>query len=231
MTLNHGPRGDRLLTLAAVVATLMAASASAVFYFSSGSPEGAGSVEPPAEVGDWGQYTRMGIRLGPQDAPVTVVVFLDFGCAYSREAAQDVREVRRLHPDKVTLVFRHFPLTDPSLHAAMAAQCASEAGAFEAMAGRLFAQPDSFGVKAWTLFANEAGVRDTITFKTCLDDTATLDRVRQDATAGRTLGVTGTPYLLINDRLFQGSPGLSHLNQYVDALLIQRETDRARGGM
>lgn len=72
----------------------------------------------------------------------------------------------------------------------------------------MFAWQDSLGLTPWPVFAAAAGVPDTAAFARCMRDTdpTVLAAVARDTLAGHELGITGTPTLLINDRLIQGAP-------------------------
>ena len=66
--------------------------------------------------------------LGPVDAPVQLVAFMDFECPYCRRAAQEgFQELRRRYPEDLRLAFRHLPLpihrsADGAARAAVAAE-------------------------------------------------------------------------------------------------------------
>jgi len=47
---------------------------------------------------------------GPEDAPLTMVVFSDFECPYCSRFAETCAKVREKFPDKLRLVFMNFPL-------------------------------------------------------------------------------------------------------------------------
>lgn len=204
-----------ILNVATVVATLTAVAMAAVgihkLYRVPSLPE----ERQPRTVLDWRRYTTQGARLGPANPRVTVVEFADFQCPFCRQAAVTLRELRRSYPRDVAIVYRHFPLDDVSLAAARAAECGNRAGFFEEIHDRFFAQPDSLGVKAWTRFAWESGIQDTLQFSRCLEDRSVISVVARDVQAASQLDIRGTPTLLVNDQLFTGSPGLKYLKRVV----------------
>src|ERR1043166_10218930 len=59
----------------------------------------------PVAVKNWQRYGAQGVRLGPDDAAVTIVEFSDFTCPPCRAAATDLRDLRRLYPRSVALVY------------------------------------------------------------------------------------------------------------------------------
>ena len=80
-------------------------------------------------------------RLGPSDAPITIVEFSDFQCPFCKAAFPVIRQVVNAYPDQIQLVYRHFPLksihplADDLAHASM---CAHEQGKFWSFHDRLF---------------------------------------------------------------------------------------------
>jgi predicted DsbA family dithiol-disulfide isomerase/uncharacterized membrane protein len=174
---------------------------------------------------DW--YTKLPVRetadlvdadthaKGPADAPVTIVEFSDFQCPFCQQAYRDLRDVVRRQPH-VRVVFRHFPL-DPacnehvarSLHpdaclAARAAECAGGQGRFWEYHDLLFENHDRLERDSLFGYARDLQL-DIPAFRTCLDDPATLERVRRDVAAGARAGVTSTPSFFINGRFVEGA--------------------------
>ena len=61
-----------------------------------------------------------------------------------------------------------------------------------------------------------AGIRDSVKFSNCLvNDKQVSEEIRVDSIAGVTLGVTGTPVILVNEWRFDGYPGRSELERYI----------------
>jgi predicted DsbA family dithiol-disulfide isomerase len=153
----------------------------------------------PKTVANWRIYADAGNRMGPTNAAVTIVEFSDFQCPFCRRAAPTLRALRRRYPEDIAVVYRHFPGHQYSLAAAVAAECAGNAGYFEPYHDMLFAQAESIGKKPWSRFATEVGVRDTLRFSKCLRDQAVTHAVLRDTLAATALSVRGTPTFLIND--------------------------------
>jgi protein-disulfide isomerase len=178
------------------------------------------SPEHPADrvVDDWREYAAEGRRSGRADAPVTIVVFSDFQCPACRQLADQLDSVRARHPRDVAVVYRHFPLTPVHPYAqaaALASECAGGQGRFEAFHDALFREQALVGIGGWRHFATAARVPDLDAFDRCVADPAPNPAIARDFQAGRKLGVTGTPTLLINERRVQGTPPLDELEAYV----------------
>jgi len=152
---------------------------------------------------------------GPENAPVTVVVFSDYQCPYCRQEAQLVRnELPKAFPEQVRVFFKDYPLDQIHNWARLAAiggRCVyrQNKAAFWDFHDWIFArqseiQPDN--VKAKILeFANGRNL-DSLAIGRCLDTRATENEVNASIAEGRALNVDRTPYLFINGRRVIGMP-------------------------
>lgn len=166
-------------------------------------------------VGDWRSYVD-GSRMGPADAPVTIVEFSDFQCPYCGTMAGRLRAIREANPGKVTLVYRHFPLeyhpfAGPAAHASI---CAERQGRFEAYHDAVFAQQDSLHGEVWPELAQVAKIPDLQLFGECMKESEPAQRIERDLAAARKLGVTSTPSILVNGVLVTGND-LGAIEEYV----------------
>ena len=209
--------GQWMLNAATVLVTLAAVAVAALRLREAFSPSAERDQNSPRtrRVTEWRQYSREGTRIGPKEAPVTVVEFLDFQCPFCRVAAADLRDLRSWFRDDLAVVYRQLPVpSHPFAYtAALAAECASQYGAFEKLHDIFFEQADSLGRKSWTRFALEANIRDTTEFGRCMERPSTRAAVARDTVAAAALGAHGTPTFLINDLMVSGNPGLVTLNQ------------------
>jgi protein-disulfide isomerase len=169
-------------------------------------------------VADWRRYAAQGRRTGSADAAVTVVVFSDFQCPACRQLADQLDSIRARHPGQVAVVYRHFAITPVhpfAQAAARASECAGLQARFDAFHDALFREQALLGTVPWRHFATEAAVPDLAAFDRCVAGTAPDAAVARDFQAGRELGVSGTPTLLINERRIEGTPPLPELEAYV----------------
>ena len=115
------------------------------------------SVAPRKEVG------FVGRALGPDTAPVVIVVFSDFQCPYCAKGQTTMDSLRRKYPTQVKFLYRHLPLE--TLHplawpAAAASECAADQGKFTAYHDLLFRLQDSLGRVTWPTLAERVGIQD-----------------------------------------------------------------------
>lgn len=155
-------------------------------------------------------------RLGPANAPVTIVVFSDYGCSQCYVLENTLASLHELFPTAVAIVHRQFPLDDEWTLAAEAALAAAAQGRFAAMHARLFSvrgRVDRITVEG---FARELGL-DLLGFRTALDNGTYREAALADRADGAALGIRGTPALFVNGRVAFGRPTLATLIDWVAA--------------
>ncbi|MBX6335000.1 DsbA family protein [Candidatus Saccharibacteria bacterium] len=143
---------------------------------------------------------------GPKDAPVTIVEYGDFECAYSGQAHYALQRLSTDMP-MFRLVYRHFPLTQihpNALAAALAAEAAAAQGAFWEMHDLLFEHQDSLEPESLIAYAQVLGL-DVEQFIVDLTSDASAANVREDFVSGLRSGVNGTPTFYINSERYDGS--------------------------
>jgi cyclophilin family peptidyl-prolyl cis-trans isomerase/protein-disulfide isomerase len=152
--------------------------------------------------------------LGPEDAAVTMTVYSDYQCGGCAELASLFKQLRRLYPDDLRIVFRNFPLLDThdkSGLAAQAAEAANEQGKFWDMHDVLYAKLDEWKAlpaaqfERWlTSEALTIGM-DPEKFQADLVREDIVARVKKAWEDGKSIGLPGAPILLVNGQL-QGPP-------------------------
>lgn len=141
----------------------------------------------------------------PGTGDVTLVEFLDFECEACGAFYPVIEELRKTYAGQVTFVARYFPLENHqnSRNAAVAAEAASQQGAFEPMYSRLFETQSEWGelsesqAPLFREFASELGL-DMVAYDAAVADPATLERVLSDFDDGLSLGVASTPTFFLN---------------------------------
>jgi protein-disulfide isomerase len=144
--------------------------------------------------------------LGPEDAPVVVVEFLDFQCPYCRKAWQEsLVPLRQRFPKDVRLAIVHLPLEihTAAKGAAEASVAAGRQRKFWDFHDRLFAHEGPLGRSAFVEIAREIGL-DIERFQKDLDDPEVAEIVAKDQQLARRLGVTATPSFFVNGRYRSG---------------------------
>ncbi len=166
--------------------------------------------------------------LGPEDAPIVMVEFGDFHCAFCKRFNDEtVAPLLETYGDKIRFVYRDYPILGPdSLSAALAAGCAADQDAFWQFHDKLFADPSNLTRDAFVQYATDLNL-NLDTFSTCYDDQQHRDDVVADYNDGQTLGVGGTPTFFINGKIFVGAQPYENFASAIDAELAESETTQA----
>lgn len=138
---------------------------------------------------------------GSPDAPVTIVEFSDFECAYCSQLSPIMNQLLAVFDNKLKVVFRHFPLPvhRHAQKAHEASECAGAQGKFWEYRDLLFENFDKLEKEDLIAYAQKLDL-DLEKFKRDLDSGKFADRVHQDIREGRRLGVNSTPSIFVNSR-------------------------------
>jgi len=156
--------------------------------------------------------------LGKADAPLTIVMFGDFGCPYSQQSAFTLRSLYYQYPEKIQLVYKDFPLTD--LHpdaerAAEAANCAEAQGKFWDMFDRIYQNQSNLSRD--TLISHARALDLEIgRFISCLDSQSYKDEIVADYNEGLAAGVYGTPTFFIGGQMVKGAIPADFLRSLIE---------------
>lgn len=156
---------------------------------------------------------------GPMTAKVTLVEFMDFECpacgVYHKLVINPIREKYR---GKIRFAVRHMPLTQihpRALGASVAAVCAQRQNKFFSYYDLLFDNQSALSKQDLIGYALQLGLNQ-VDFEKCLEDKKALDQVQGDYRAGLWFGITGTPTLIINETLIEGTPNLESLSELIE---------------
>src|SRR6266478_4479637 len=144
---------------------------------------------------------------GPENAPVTLLEYGDYQCPYCGQAYPIVKELQRRLGDRLSFVFRNFPLTQIHQHAQQAAEAAEAAGAqdkFWEMHDALFEHQRALDDKHLKEYAAKLGL-DEARFSREMAEHSYAARLREDLLSGARSGVNGTPTFFINGERYDGS--------------------------
>ncbi len=177
-------------------------------------------LEPPRV-----EVTASGPSIGPEDAPVTIVEFSDYQCPFCGRAEPIVKEVLKRYPEKIRLVFRHFPLE--SIHpraraAAEASVCAEAQGKFWEYHEQLFANQRALDQEDLANYADALGL-DRERFEGCTQASETRTQVQGDLDEGASAGVQGTPAFFINGIPLSGARPVGDFVKLIDQELARQE--------
>lgn len=165
---------------------------------------------------------------GPDDAPVTLLIYADFQCLQCGRAYGMLKELLADLPGVFRLVYRHFPLTSEHPHAGIAAKAAEAAarqGRFWDMHDMLFANQRFLDTDALRAYANRLGL-DTEAFERDLISPDVAARVEQHLALGRASGVHSTPTFFLDGRVSEDAWDLNALRTAIIAAARSRPASR-----
>jgi len=148
---------------------------------------------------------------GDSAARVLLVEFSDFQCPFCERAQATLKAFIDAHGAEVKVVFKHLPLTalhPQAVSAARAAWAAHQQGRFWEYHDRLFARQNDLGDAAYTALARELGL-DLVRFDRDRKSDAAAQAVARDLELAKTLGLTGTPFFLVNREPVAGAQPLA----------------------
>ncbi|WP_322919684.1 Na+/H+ antiporter NhaA [Nocardioides renjunii] len=138
--------------------------------------------------------------LGPVDAPLTLVEYLDYECPFCARVSGVGEELRAHFGDRLRYVTRHLPLpVHPHAElAALASEAAARQDRFWDMHAVLFAHQDELELEDLVGYAAQIGL-DVERFMRDLDDDELARHVEHDVASAEESGVRGTPTFFIGD--------------------------------
>jgi len=144
---------------------------------------------------------------GSPNAPVVLEEFGDFECPPCRRLHPVLKQIETDYSGRVRVIFRQLPLSEMHANALPAAR-ASEAAAmqdrFWEMHNLLYEKQDEWKAKpnarlTFVEYARTLGM-DADKFARDMDGEAVYDRIIADGQRANSLGVNGTPTVLLNNR-------------------------------
>jgi protein-disulfide isomerase len=175
-----------------------------------------------------GTYTQKdGVSLGDPSAPVTMIEFVDFQCAFCLSSYNSVeRPIIEQYVETGQLLYVYQPvgfLGPESVASAQAAYCAANQNYFWEYHDVLFAPANfsngntgGYSEQNLIAFANEVEGLDVAAFTQCLASGETVAMVEAAHAQASSMGVTGTPGFVINNTVLSGEQPLARLQQTID---------------
>ncbi|AFZ22853.1 protein-disulfide isomerase [Cylindrospermum stagnale PCC 7417] len=147
-----------------------------------------------------------------------LIEFSDFECPYCAEANKTLKQLLAKYPNELTLVYKHFPLSQihaEAVPAAKAAWAANQQGKFWEYNDALFTNQKQLGEALYLDIAKNLNL-DLAKFKSdrILADAA----IQKDLQLAQKLGLSGTPSFVINSKNFSGAVQLSEIESILERI-------------
>ncbi len=163
---------------------------------------------------------------GSENAPITIVEYLDFECEACRVYYPMVKQLKDEYKDQVRFVVRYFPLPNHknSMTSAQAVEAAGKQGKFWEMHDILYDNQKTWGEKqvvtpsVFEEYAKQIGL-DMGKFKNDVSSSEVRDRINRDKTSANSLGIQGTPTFFINGERIPNPKGYEDFKNIIDGLM------------
>jgi protein-disulfide isomerase len=167
---------------------------------------------------------------GSAGAPVTIVLFSDFQCPFCGRVEPTLTQVEQEYSGKVKVVWKHQPLVQihpNAVPAALAAEAAREQGKFWQMHDKLFQNQRDLGPATYERCAREIGL-DMGRWKSAFDSAKGRPRIDEDQKVAASLGISGTPTMVVNGERVVGAVPFEQLKAVIDRKLAEAGSRTAK---
>jgi len=157
---------------------------------------------------------------GPGNAPITITLFTDFQSPISAQTAWALDKILPLYPEKIRLVFKHFPLRNHAggILAHETALAAAHQGKFWEMHDLLFLDQQDFTLEKALQNGRKLQL-DIAKVERALNDHRYRPIIARDLQEGKNRNVRGVPTIFINDRRVDGLETVSALMSIIETEL------------
>lgn len=156
---------------------------------------------------------------GRIDAPVTIVTFSDFQCSFCYEQEKGLKEAIGDNKDNIRMIWKDYPdmssQNSESYKAAVAARCAGEQGKFWEYHDLLFDNNQNLYDGTYARIAQEIGLNGS-EFKKCQQSEEVKNKINENVTEANALGISGVPFVYINDQEVLGQSSAEELMRLID---------------
>lgn len=162
-------------------------------------------IEAPQHTGEIKEHILEGEA---KNHKAVLIEYGDYQCPSCATMHNRVQSLANEYKDKVTVIFRNFPLDGHpnALSAAAAAEAAGLQGKFKEMHHLLFEKQNEWGPSSisernshYENYAKELGL-DVEKFKEDMKSQAVADKIKFDKATGKELKATGTPTFILNGK-------------------------------
>lgn len=162
---------------------------------------------------------------GPENAPITIVEYLDFECEACRVYHSIVKQLKADYKDDLRLVIRYYPLPGHmnAMTSAQAAEAAGKQGKFWEMYDVLYENMPEWGgkqtadPKLFEKYASQIGL-NMEQYQQDVVSSAVRDRINQDKSSGNALAINGTPTFFINGEKIPNPRGYEDFKSLIEGL-------------
>ena len=162
---------------------------------------------------------------GAEQGEVLLIEFSDFECPFCASAHTVVNEFMKKHGDRVTLVYKHFPLVqihDQAVPAALASWAAMQQGKFWEYHDALFTNQERLGEELYLEIATNLKL-DIEKFQTDIASEAAAKAIQADLQLSGELGLSGTPTFFMNGKKLAGALSLESMEAELENITADQK--------
>ena len=151
--------------------------------------------------------------LGRPNTANLLIEFSDFQCPYCADVHFTLNEFIAQHKDSISLVYKHYPLAQihsEAIPAATASWAAKQQNKFWEYHDYLFSHQDQLSENLYKEAAKDLGLDLTRFESDRKSQNATL-AIQKDIALAESLGISGTPFFIMNNELFSGAVDKQYL--------------------
>ena len=148
-----------------------------------------------------------------------LVEFSDFQCPYCASARTNLKTFVDRYPDRVSLIYKHFPLTQihaEALPAAKASWAAQQQGKFWDYHNVLFDQQKTLNDETYGAIAKTLNL-DIAKFNRDRTSPQATRAIEADQKLGESLGIEGTPFMVFNGEPLSGAVPVAELEKRLNS--------------
>jgi protein-disulfide isomerase len=159
-------------------------------------------------------------RLGPEYAPVTIILFSDMQCPYCVRAMETLERVVARYGDDVRLFWAHLPLpmhpqADVAARVSVAVFEAGGSEGFFRYLSELTSNLRDFSDERISTLATEAGAAPDDVLA-AIEEYRYDEAIMYDRKVAYALGIQGTPFMLVNGRPIAGAQPFETFVETID---------------
>jgi protein-disulfide isomerase len=163
---------------------------------------------------DPARYSKQSPVFGHASAKTQLFVFADFQCPYCAQVRGILQDFVARHPD-VLLVYKHYPIVSihsEAMDASLAAWAAQQQGAFWQYHDIIYSNQSNINEQLLLQAAHDLKL-DLKQFNRDRKSSEALAAIKADMVLADSLGISGTPFFVMNGEIFSGAVTPEFLKQ------------------
>jgi hypothetical protein len=168
-----------------------------------------------------------GHRIGPAEATIELVVFVDYDCSSCRQLELALKEMRAEFPEDFAVIYRHYPLRNHQPQAyekARLAECAANQGLF-LKAHDYLIQFAGLGDVDPAYFSHEVGLQGP-EFLRCASDSTPVPAIERDLELIHEIRTGRAPSLFLEGEFLTRTATSSSLRSLIESRLNRKGRER-----